>query len=174
LAGGDASYFAEEGLSRASFGYGFFGIGPADEHHWDTQPGSSIKTMTSGGGVDWRPPKLLNNVRSEIQHMMMVMFLAFKFELPVLYSVGLLHAAEGFNSVLGWTVCLRRNPLLPQKQKRISKLGPKRCPTEGFLLTVNHSIPSPPNHHCLVSLQTEPEFTKFEKVTVLNFLTIIF
>jgi hypothetical protein len=39
-----------------------------------------------------------------LQHMMMVMFLAFKFELPVLYSVDLLHAAEGFNSVLGWTV----------------------------------------------------------------------
>ena len=36
--------------------------------------------------------------------MMMVMFLAVKFELPVLYSVDLLHAAEGFNSVLGWTV----------------------------------------------------------------------
>jgi hypothetical protein len=36
--------------------------------------------------------------------MMMVMFLAVKFELPVLYSVDLLHAAEGFNSVMGWTV----------------------------------------------------------------------
>ena len=62
------------------------------------QPGALTKTLASGGGVDWRPPRFQNNVRSEIQHMMMVMFLAVKFELPVLYSVDLLHAAEGFNS----------------------------------------------------------------------------
>jgi hypothetical protein len=104
LAGGDASYFAEGDSSKASFGYGFFGIGPADEYYWNEQPGASIHTLAVGGGVDWRPPRLQNNVRSEIQHMMMVMYLALKFELPVLYSVDLLHAAEGFNSVLGWTV----------------------------------------------------------------------
>ena len=58
------------------------------------QPGALIKTLACGGGVDWRPPRFQNNVRSEIQHMMMVMFLAVKFELPVLYSVDLLHAGR--------------------------------------------------------------------------------
>jgi hypothetical protein len=72
---------------------------------WAMRPSSGLSKDTHNpselSGLDWRPPKFQNNVRSEIQHMMMVMFLAVKFELPVLYSVDLLHAAEGFNSVLG-------------------------------------------------------------------------
>ena len=104
LAGGDASFKGSYLDSKSSFGYGFFGIGPANAKYWDAQPRSAIKLLAKGGGLDWLPPLLQNNVRGEIQHLMMVMYLSLNHSLPVLYSVDLLGAAEGFDSVLGWTV----------------------------------------------------------------------
>jgi hypothetical protein len=108
LAGGDASYISADIRSISTYGYGFFGVGPCDIDYWKNLTGKKLDSfkagaLAAGGGHDWRPGNLTDNVRTEVMHLMLMMNIALTHKLPIFYSTDLMDSVKGFQQVHRWS-----------------------------------------------------------------------
>jgi hypothetical protein len=87
LAGGDGSRKVRNGETIAAYGWGVYGIGEHSVEYWKNKQHPDVRTMASGGNMDWAPEYARSNTRAEQTHILAAMIQLFETGINVLYSV---------------------------------------------------------------------------------------